>query len=144
MNQEPPLTPSDYRPHASPAVRWLLIAAGTVCVALGVIGVFTPVLPTTPFMLLAAACYARSSERFYRRLVGSPTFGPTIIEWQRHRSIPYRTKIYAIVLMSATLGTSIIFFVANPWLQAALALMGVSVVAWMWRIPSRDRLLRPR
>ncbi|MFZ5558565.1 MAG: YbaN family protein [Pseudomonadota bacterium] len=138
MSSEPS-TDLAYRPHTSPTVRWLLIAAGTVCGVLGVIGVFLPVLPTTPFMLLAAACYARSSERFYRRLVDSSAFGPTIVEWQRHRSIPYRTKGYAIVLMSATLAMSIIFFVANPWLQAALALLGVSVAAWLWRIPSRDR-----
>ncbi|HSO07083.1 MAG TPA: YbaN family protein [Pelomicrobium sp.] len=138
MSSEP-LTEIPYRPHTSPTVRWLLIGAGTVCVVLGLIGVFMPVLPTTPFMLLAAACYARSSERFYRRLVGSPTFGPTILEWQRHRSIPYRTKGYAIVLMSATLATSIVFFVSNPYLKAALAALGVAVAVWLWRIPSRDR-----
>lgn len=142
MSSEP-LTEIPYRPHTSPAVRWLLIGAGTLCVVLGLVGVFMPVLPTTPFMLLAAACYARSSERFYRRLVGSPTFGPTILEWQRHRSIPYRTKGYAIVLMSATLATSIVFFVANPYLKAALAALGVAVAVWLWRIPSRDRPPRP-
>lgn len=138
MSSEP-LTEVPFRPHTSPTVRWLLIGAGTVCVALGLIGVFMPVLPTTPFMLLAAACYARSSERFYRRLVGSPTFGPTIVEWQRHRSIPYRTKGYAIVLMSATLAASIVFFVVDPYLKAALAALGVAVAVWLWRIPSRDR-----
>lgn len=143
MSSEP-LTEIPYRPHTSPTVRWLLIGAGTVCVALGLVGVFMPVLPTTPFMLLAAACYARSSERFYRRLVANPTFGPTIVEWQRHRSIPYRTKGYAIVLMSATLATSIVFFVANPWLKAVLAALGVTVAVWLWRIPSRDRPARMR
>ena len=62
--------------HASPLVRWLLMAAGSLCVLLGVIGLFLPLLPTTPFMLLAAACYARGSSRFYGWLTTHPLFGP--------------------------------------------------------------------
>ncbi|OGA17783.1 MAG: hypothetical protein A3I63_09960 [Betaproteobacteria bacterium RIFCSPLOWO2_02_FULL_66_14] len=130
---------ADLRLHDSPAVRALLWSAGSLCVALGVIGLFLPVLPTTPFMLLAAACYARASERFYRWLLTHRVFGPTVREWRRHRSIPWRTKLWAIVLMSATLATSIVFFVRPAWLQGALALLGVLLAAWLYRVPSRDR-----
>lgn len=126
------------RKSRSPLVRGLLIAAGTLCVALGIVGIFVPLLPTTPFMLLAAACYARASRRFHERLLANRTFGPLIHQWHRYRSIPRRTKISAIVLMSLTLGASIVFFVEPGWLQVALAVMGVFLAIWMARIPSRQ------
>ena len=129
----------DVRKHGSLAVRVLLVIAGTTCVVLGVIGIFTPLLPTTPFILLAAACYARASTRFYRWLLANRTFGPMIVEWRRHRSIPYRTKMISIVLMSVTMAISTIFFVRPLWLQLAIAACGVGLAAWMYRIPSRDR-----
>ena len=130
---------AEVRKHDSPVVRVLLVTAGTTCVALGVLGLFLPVLPTTPFLLLAAACYARASRRFYNWLLNNRTFGPTIREWRRYRSIAYRTKLTAIVLMSLTLSSSIVFFVRNPYLQAVLALLGVALAVWLYRIPSRDR-----
>lgn len=128
--------------HGSYAVRILLVGAGTLALALGIIGIFTPVLPTTPFVLLAAACYARASSRFYRWLTANRTFGPMIREWQRHRSIAYRTKLFAIGSMALTLGLSIAFFVEPLWLKAALAAFGAGLAAWMYRIPSRDAPLR--
>jgi hypothetical protein len=126
------------REHGSPLVRGLLIAAGVVCVVLGVIGIFLPLLPTTPLMLLAAACFARSSRRFHDWLLANRTFGPLILEWEKHRSMPRRTKLTAIALMSATLAVSIVFFVKPPWLQGLLAAFGVLLAIWMYRIPSRD------
>jgi hypothetical protein len=126
------------REHASPLVRGLLIVAGAICVVLGVIGIFLPLLPTTPFMLLAAACFVRSSRRFHDWLLANRTFGPLIREWEQHRSIPRRTKLTAILLMSLTLAVSIVFFVEPRWLQGLLALIGVMLAVWMYRIPSRE------
>lgn len=125
--------------HDSPAVRLLFVVLGTLFVLLGIAGAFLPVLPTTPFMLLAAACYARASTRFYNWLLNNPTFGPTILEWRRHRSIPWRVKLAAIAMMTVTLGISILFFVPWPELQVALALFGLLLATYMYRIPSRDR-----
>ncbi len=125
------------REHDSPLVRGLLIGAGLACVALGVIGIFLPVLPTTPFMLLAAACFARSSRRFHDWLLSNRTFGPLIHEWEQHRSIPRRTKLVAIALMSLTLALSIVFFVEPRWLQALLAAIGLALAIWLYHIPSR-------
>lgn len=129
----------DLRLHDSRAMRALYWSAGTLCVGLGILGLFLPVLPTTPFMLAAAACYARASRRFYLWLVHHRVFGPTVQEWRRHRSIRYRTKLWAIALMSATLAASIWFFVRPAWLQLALAAFGVGMAVWLYRIPSRDR-----
>lgn len=136
------------RPRAAPIrsrsrlVRILFNLAGTVALGLGLLGIFVPLLPTTPFVLLAAACYARGSERFHQWLLANRTFGPMVYEWERHRSLPYRTKVTAIVLMSATMAFSIAFFVRPVWLKIVLGLFGVGLAAWMYRIPSRDRQAR--
>lgn len=127
------------RKHPSSAVRLALVVAGSGCVAVGVAGIFLPVLPTTPFLLLAAACYARASRRFYNALLNNRVFGPAILEWQRHRSIGYRTKLTAIVLMSLTLAASILVFVQDARLQVLLAVLGVALAVWLYRVPSRDR-----
>jgi uncharacterized membrane protein YbaN (DUF454 family) len=119
--------------------RGLFLAAGFVFLGIGVAGVVLPVLPTTPFILLAAACFARSSERFHAWLLDHRHFGPIVREWREHRSIPYRTKLFAIAMMAATLGASIVFFVRPGWLQAALAVFGVLLAAWLYSVPSRDR-----
>ena len=91
------------------------------------------------FILVAAACYARASERFYRWLLRNPTFGPLISEWRRHRSIPWRVKWLAIALMGLTICASIWSFAGRPWLQGMLAFIGIATAIWLWRIPSRDR-----
>ncbi len=125
--------------HRSATMRLLFLIAGSLFVVLGAIGLFLPLLPTTPLLLLAAACYARGSRRFYDWLLANRTFGPLIHEWQVHRSIPYRTKLSAIALMGLTLGLSIVFFVEPVWLKLALTAFGLSLAVWMYRLPSRDR-----
>jgi uncharacterized membrane protein YbaN (DUF454 family) len=124
------------------ALRAAYLVAGFVCMGLAVLGLVLPVLPSTPFVLLAAACFARSSERFHGWLVNHRTFGPLVREWREHRSIPYRTKLFAIGLMSLSLGVSIVFFVRPAWLQAVLAVAGLLLAVWLYRIPSRDRAYR--
>jgi hypothetical protein len=123
--------------HGSPIVRALYFVAGMVSLGLAFAGVVLPVLPTTPLVLLAAACFARSYRPFHEWLVAHRLFGPTVREWHEHRSIPYRTKLFAIGMMAVTLGASIVFFVEPPWLKAALAAFGVALGAWMYRLPSR-------
>mgnify|MGYP001426985747 CR=1 FL=1 len=135
----PPQPDSDeaaVREHHSALVRALLVAAGSLCVALGVLGIFLPLLPTTPFMLLAAACFARSSRRFHAWLLANRTFGPLIHEWEKHRAIPRRTKVTAV--MSLMMTVSIVFFVEPLALQLLLAAIGVALAIWLYRLPSRD------
>jgi uncharacterized membrane protein YbaN (DUF454 family) len=125
--------------HRLLSVRALYLVLGCMFVALGIAGALLPVLPTTPFMLLAAACFARASTRFYNWLLNTRAFGPLILEWREHHSIPYRTKLLAIGLMAITLTASIILAVHEPWLRIALAAFGVLIGIWLYRIPSRDR-----
>jgi uncharacterized membrane protein YbaN (DUF454 family) len=121
------------------AVRAAWLAAGFVSLGIGMAGVVMPVLPTTPFILLAAACFARSSDRFHDWLLNHRTFGPLVREWRQYRSIPHRTKLLAIAMMAATLTVSVVFFVPKGWLQVALAIFGVLLAAWLYNVPSRDR-----
>ena len=125
-------------PHSSPVVRSLLLVVGLVAVALGVVGAFLPVLPTTPFLLVGAACFARASPRLHGRLVRSKTFGPTFEEWHRHRSIAWRTKLVALTLMALSMALSAVFFVETWWGRAVLLGIAVAVGTWLWNVPSRD------
>lgn len=126
------------RLHASKTVRWLLWTAGTIALLLGIIGVFLPVLPTTPFILLSAACYARASEKFHQRLLAHKTFGPTIRDWEDYRSLSLKTKKVAITMMTLSIAVSIWVVREHLWLQLMLAFIAVSVGTWMWRLPSRE------
>ena len=89
----------EFREVRQPWLRALLLAAGWLSVALGVIGIFLPVLPTTPFLLLAAACFVRSSQRVYIWLVTHPRLGPWIRDYLDGEGIPFKAKVYSIGLM---------------------------------------------
>lgn len=138
IEDEPPYEIPESELHPSRVVRIALLTLGSLALLLGIVGVFLPGLPTTPFVLVAAACYARASEKFYRRLLANKTFGPLIVEWRRHRSIPYRVKLIAIAMMSLTICVSIWTLSAIPWLQLLLAVIGIATAVMLWHIPSRD------
>lgn len=128
----------EVRKHRFVWVQFAFGALGTLFLVVGIIGIVTPILPTTPFLLLATACYARSSRRFYNWLMNHPALGPLIVEWRTYRSIPRRVKLVAVATMVLTFGSSIMFFVKGVWLQTALAFFGLAMAVWLYRIPSRD------
>jgi uncharacterized membrane protein YbaN (DUF454 family) len=102
---------------------------GFVALSLGVIGIPMPVMPTTPFVLLAAWCFARSSERWHQWLLANKTFGPLISNWDKHRCISLRTKAIAIPSMIVFGGLSITFAIQNDTFRLiALGLMLVGAV----------------
>ncbi|MDX1298185.1 MAG: YbaN family protein [Pseudomonas sp.] len=96
----------DIQLQRNPAIRYVLLAIGWLSVVLGVIGIFLPVLPTTPFLLLAAACFMRSSKRFYLWLVNHRQLGPWIVDYLEGQGIPLKGKVYAISLMWLSIGLS--------------------------------------
>jgi len=118
--------------------RWLLIGFGFTCVGLGAIGAVLPLLPTTPFLLVAAACFARSSPRFYRWLLNRPGVGPAIREWRETRTIPRPAKTVAILAILLVGGSSIFSFVDNPWAKLIMGVGLLSVIGWLLRIPTRS------
>ena len=123
---------------AHPALRALLWAAGGISLAMGIVGLFLPVLPTTPFLLLAAACWARASPRCHDRLLNHPRFGPVLRNWERYRSLPRKVKILALAMVSLSLGLSLLLMRGQPWLQAALAVLAAGLSVWLWRLPTRE------
>ena len=104
-------------------------ALGFLFLGLAILGIVLPVLPTTPFLLLSAWFFARSSEKWHNWLLGNATFGPIIRNWETRRCINRRTKIVSIALMLGVGGTSIVFAVDDPRIKfVALALMAVGCV----------------
>jgi uncharacterized protein len=107
--------------------RVLLIIAGTVCVALGAAGVVLPLLPTTPFLLLAAACYARSSPRFYRWLLENRWFGGYIRNYREKRGVPVRVKAGTLLLLWAAILSSAFFVVEAALVRVLLIAIAIGV-----------------
>jgi uncharacterized membrane protein YbaN (DUF454 family) len=113
-------------------VRYLLQGVGWLSVVLGVIGIFLPVLPTTPFLLLAAACFARSSPRFYHWLVDHPRLGPWIRGYLDGEGIPLKGKVYAIGLMWVSIGFSC-WLVPMIWARGLMVVSAVLVSVFILR-----------
>ncbi len=116
--------------------RLVFFCLGSLFVGLAALGVVLPLLPTTPFLLVAAACYARSSKRFYDWLLANRVFGPTIRQWQENRSVALRTKVVAIALLVVTLGSSVVFFVPLWPVKILLVAIGIWVVQFLLRLPT--------
>lgn len=100
-------------------VKKLLVLIGTICLALAIIGIFLPVLPTTPFLLLAAVCYARGSKRFHNWLMANRWLGPYIRNYREGKGIPIKQKILIILLLWLTIGFSV-WTVSLWWVQLIL------------------------
>ena len=107
--------------------RWALITTGTFFVGLGIFGIFLPLLPTTPFLLLAAACYARSSKRFYNWLLNNKWFGNYIKNYRKRKGIPLKTKILSISFLWIAIGYSVIFVVHIFFGKIIIILIAVGV-----------------
>ena len=123
-------------------MRWLWLGLGGIAFALGIVGLFLPVVPTTPFLIAAAACFARGSPALERRLLNSKLFGPAIRDWREHHSISLRIKLVAIAMMALSIGTTIVFVLEETWHRVALGAVGVAVAWWLWRIPTRREARR--
>ena len=107
--------------------KQLLIVAGAISTAIGIIGIVVPILPTTPFLLLAAACYVRSSERFYRWLLGNRWFGAYIGDYLAGRGMPLKTKIFTLLLLWSAIGISIGTGTQNLAVRIVLAVVAIGV-----------------
>ncbi|KEO54358.1 YbaN family protein [Thioclava pacifica] len=110
-------------------ILWLIL--GLISFAIGVIGIFLPLVPTVPLMLLATFFFARSSERLHQWLVTHPRFGPSILDWQERRAISKRAKIAASISIAAAFTISVLIGL-KPMLLAiqAITLVGVSIFIW--------------
>jgi len=115
--------------------RVLWLAAGVASLATGIVGIFLPLLPTTPFVLLAAFCFSRGSSRCERWLVEHPRFGPLVRDWRAHHAIPLRAKQLAWAMMAVgSVWAAVVLPPRWAWLPA---LCCAAVALWMWRLPTR-------
>jgi len=119
------------------AKRRLLIGAGTLCTGLGIAGILVPILPTTPFLLLAAACYMRSSERFYQWLINNRIFGAYVSNYIEGRGMPTKIKIFTILLLWLTIGLTIAFGVQNTVIRIVLICIAIGVTVHIVLIRKR-------
>ena len=124
--------------HRSPLIRAVFLAIGILALALGLLGIFLPVLPTTPFVLLAAACFARGSEPLHNWLLAHRIAGPIIVEWRERRSMPPGIKPWAFLMIVLSFGLSIALM-ESFWHRALLASIAAVLVALLWRVPVRNR-----
>jgi uncharacterized membrane protein YbaN (DUF454 family) len=117
--------------------RSLLIAAGLLSTALAVLGIFLPLLPTVPLLLLAAACFARSSPRCHAWLREHRHFGPVLAAYQDGAGVPRRAKVSALLLIWTSIPLSALFLVEAIWLRLLLVLIALAVTSYLLWLPTR-------
>ncbi len=105
----------------------MLFFFGTIFVGLALLGIFLPLLPTTPFLLLAAMCYAKSSKRFYDWLLNNKYFGNYLKNYQEGKGVPLKVKVYSVSLLWGAIICSVIFVVQNIIIVAVLIAIAIVV-----------------
>jgi hypothetical protein len=140
-----PYTPPDapepaqaIRPSRSRWVRALWLALGLTCVGIGALGVVLPGLPTTPFLVLAAACFLRSSRRLYERVLANPTFGPSVRAWRESGTLPAATKWTALCTMAFFVALALLWGIPREWVLVRWTVLVAAVVGavYLLRVPS--------
>jgi len=119
----------------SAPLRLVVMASGWISLVLGFIGIFLPLLPTTPFVLLAAYCFSKSSPRLHHWLINQPRLGPMIQNWERHGSISQNAKVTATALMIGLFSFSLLFLNLSFIIKGALVCIGTGVLCFIWTRP---------
>lgn len=120
-------------------IRIFLIVAGTIFVVLGVVGIFVPLLPTTPFLLLAAACYARSSPRCHKWLLNNRWFGQYIRNYLENKGCTLKVKRLALTFLWTAIGFSILFAVQSLGIRLLLVLIAIGVSVHILRLQTLEQ-----
>lgn len=114
-------------------MKSILIGVGTLSIVFGVIGLFLPIIPTTPFLLLAGACYMRSSEKHHKRLLENKWLGPYLKDYYEDKGIPLYAKIISISFLWVSLSVSMVFFAKTLWVRIILIGIGAGVTIFLLR-----------
>ncbi|MBU0497928.1 MAG: YbaN family protein [Candidatus Thermoplasmatota archaeon] len=115
-------------------LKWLLLIFGTIFVGLGFLGIFLPILPTTPFLLLAAACYARSSTKFYNWLIKNKWFGVYIQNYRKGKGFPVKVKIFTISILWITTLFSVLYIIYLFWIKIISIIIAFGVTIHIFTI----------
>lgn len=119
----------------SPLKKWLLIGVGALALLLGIIGALLPVMPTVPFLLVAAACWSKGSPRLHAWLLGLRYFGPMIQRWERDRALPPRIKALIVAVIAASIVIPIWITRDHAWLTWTLLGAAAIAIIVVLRIP---------
>ena len=119
----------------STPLRLVAMAAGWISLILGIIGIFLPLLPTTPFVLLSAYCFSKSSPRLHHWLIHQPRLGPMIQNWEQQGSISHNAKVTATVLMVGLFSLSLLFLDLSLLFKSSLVCTGAGVLVFIWTRP---------
>jgi len=120
--------------------RILYLVTGGLAVVLGVIGVILPVLPTTPFLIVAAWCFSRSSPRLHRWLLNQKLFGPLIRDWEEYGVIPLKAKYLSTIMIALMMIYPLFFKTFDLWMKGAALGLVLIGLAYIWTRPSQPRL----
>jgi len=121
-------------------IRVILILLGTISLVVGVFGIFIPGLPTTPFLLLTAGLYLRSSDRLYNKLVSNRFIGSYIVEYHENRGMSARLKLYSIILMWLMIAVSTHFFIELLSIKLVITICGlIGTVVMGFVVPTKGR-----
>ncbi len=112
---------------------------GLICLVLGLIGVVLPLLPTTPFVILAAYCFSRSSAKFHRMLLDNRLFGPLICEWEKHGVIPLKVKWVSSTMMLIMISYPVLIKQLPWWADASMVATSLIALWYIWSRPSRPK-----
>ena len=134
--ERPPTSPA--LSPSSPLLRTLLLGVGVLATALGVLGIFLPLLPTVPFLLLAAACFTRSSPRCNAWLLDHPRLGPLVSGYLDGNGMPLRGKAWSILLLWTTISLSALLFATVLPIKLALFAVAAGVTLYLLRLPTRN------
>jgi uncharacterized membrane protein YbaN (DUF454 family) len=117
--------------------RGLWLAAGVAALALGAVGLLLPLVPTVPFVILAAWCFSRGSERWENWMLHHPRLGPIVRDWREHHAVPLRAKQVATVMMATScIGTYFFAPIQYAWIPTVLC---TAVAIWLWRLPTHHK-----
>ena len=117
-------------------LRWILIGCGWVSVLAGVVGIFLPIVPTVPFLLLAAVCFGKSSQRFHAWLIEHNHLGPLIRDYLHGGVIPLRAKRLAIGMVWVSFPASALLFIKVQWLSFLLIALAAAITLYLLRLPT--------
>ena len=122
-----------------PLNKYLFLSIGLICMALGFLGVFLPILPTTPFMILAAFCFSKSSSRLHNWLLERPHIGKLILDWQNDGVIRKKAKVASTLVIVPLFSYTLIFVQVSIFVKVLLVLIGLGVLCFIWSRPSTPK-----
>ena len=120
-----------------PIQKYLFLIAGFISMILGFIGMFLPILPTTPFMILAAFCFSKSSKRLHQWLLNRPHVGKLILDWQNYGVIRMKAKVASTLVIIPLFTYTLIFVEVGNWIKGILLLIAFGVLFFIWSRPSK-------